>query len=68
MRRNITTAEKTQVAAAILKARGTDLYEQIITRVCGAEDIAVKLLDSIPQDTGKRHIAGNGFDIGKYVN
>lgn len=63
----VSADEKVQVANSILNVKGTDLYEQITSRVNGAEDIAAGILNGIQDNTNMQNIAGNRFDIYKYV-
>jgi len=63
----INDAEKAQVGETILKIKGTDLFEQIISRVNGAEDIVVGILDNMQDNRVKQPTVNTGFDFSKYI-
>ncbi len=57
-----------QIRETLQKMQGTDLFEQIVGKVSGAESIIVRMLDGMSEQKDNTEDSDNLFDIGKYVN
>ncbi|PXV60125.1 hypothetical protein CLV62_13145 [Dysgonomonas alginatilytica] len=66
--KSITKGEEHQVAEIIIRAQGTDLYEQMVNQIDGAKQRALIVLKGYETEESINSGSINGgFDLSKYV-